>query len=132
MGNWNINIQGIGSHHNAKPEIDADLMAVEFVAFLRGKGHMIESASFTSGGKIDLLGASQPKVTAQAVLNGRSVILPGVVSYERIREEWGGIASQPSIVFRKARHGEVGILSPERSVEIVDGTVFNVADTSNA
>jgi hypothetical protein len=47
MGNWNINIQGVGSHHNGKPEIDADLMAVEFVAFLKTKGHTVESATFT-------------------------------------------------------------------------------------
>ena len=58
MGNWNINIQGIGAHGNGKPDVDADLMAKEFVALLRSKGHTIEHASFTYGGKSDLAVAS--------------------------------------------------------------------------
>lgn len=55
MGNWNINIQGIGCHHNGKPEIDADLAAEEFVKKLKEQGHTIEHAEFTSGGKKDLM-----------------------------------------------------------------------------
>lgn len=55
MGNWNINIQGIGCHHNQKAEIDANLAAEEFVRTLQKQGHTIESAVFTSGGKDDLL-----------------------------------------------------------------------------
>lgn len=60
MGNWNINIQGVGCHHNGKPEIDADLAAAAFVETLRKQGHTIEAATFTYGGKVDLL----PKVVA--------------------------------------------------------------------
>ncbi len=45
----------MGCHHNGKPEIDADLVAVEFVAKLPAQGHTIEAASFTAGSKIDLL-----------------------------------------------------------------------------
>jgi hypothetical protein len=64
MGNWNINIQGVGCHHNGKPEVDADLAATEFVAFLKSQGHVIESASFTSGGKVDLAEAAKPSFGA--------------------------------------------------------------------
>lgn len=55
VGNWNINIQGVGCHHNGKADIDADLAAEEFVKKLQDQGHKIESATFTSGGKTDLL-----------------------------------------------------------------------------
>lgn len=66
MGNWNINIQGTGSHHNRKPDgerwnqSDADLMAEEFVKDLKAAGHNIETASFTHGSKMDLAPKSQP------------------------------------------------------------------------
>jgi hypothetical protein len=55
MGNWNINIQGVGCHHNNKPEIDAYLAMTQFVKNLKIQGHTIESASFTYGGKTDIL-----------------------------------------------------------------------------
>lgn len=57
MGNWNINIQGIGAHHNTNPEYpkDANKMAAAFVQQLRDAGHVVESASFTHGGKEDLV-----------------------------------------------------------------------------
>ena len=53
MGNWNINIQGVGCHHNGKTEIDADLAMKEFVMKLKAQGHTIEHATFTHGGKED-------------------------------------------------------------------------------
>lgn len=53
MGNWNINIQGVGCHHNAKAAIDADLALKEFVAKLKSQGHSIEKATFTYGGRED-------------------------------------------------------------------------------
>jgi len=55
MGNWNINIQGIGCHHNQNAEIDANLSAEDLVRVLRKQGHTVESATFTSGVKDDLL-----------------------------------------------------------------------------
>lgn len=54
MGNWAINIQGIGCHHNENPDIDADLAAAAFFAKLREMGQHVESATFTYGGKVDL------------------------------------------------------------------------------
>jgi hypothetical protein len=54
MGNWNINIQGIGSHHNEGNVADAQYMAARFVEDLKKVGHTIEHAEFTSGGKEDL------------------------------------------------------------------------------
>lgn len=55
MGNWNINIQGVGIHHNTNNPKDANQMAANFVRQLLDAGHSIETASFTSGGKEDTL-----------------------------------------------------------------------------
>lgn len=46
MGNWNIEIKGVGAHHNGVDE-DADRMARAFVQQLAEDGHAIEAASFT-------------------------------------------------------------------------------------
>ncbi len=54
MGNWNINIQGIGCHHNEGSKIDAQYLAARFVEELRAAGHTIENAEFTSGSKLDI------------------------------------------------------------------------------
>jgi Asp-tRNA(Asn)/Glu-tRNA(Gln) amidotransferase A subunit family amidase len=56
LGNWNINIQGIGAHNNSpRLEIseDADKMFKKFVQELRDAGHTVEHATFTHGGKED-------------------------------------------------------------------------------
>lgn len=51
MGNWNINIQGIGPHHNRPNDIfDANNMAAEFVRLLARTGHTVQAATFTHGG----------------------------------------------------------------------------------
>lgn len=52
MGNWAITIQGTGAHHNGKGEIDADLMAEQFVKTLQAAGQTVEHASFTHGGRV--------------------------------------------------------------------------------
>jgi len=54
MGNWNINIQGIGVHHNTANETDADRMAYKFAKELMKAGHIVEVATFTYGGKNSL------------------------------------------------------------------------------
>lgn len=54
MGNWNINIQGVGCHHNDKID-DANELARVFVQSLIKHGHSIQSASFTFGGEEWLL-----------------------------------------------------------------------------
>lgn len=55
MGNWNINIQGVGAHHNADNySNDADKMAARFVEELKRAGHTVEAATFTHGGKEEL------------------------------------------------------------------------------
>jgi hypothetical protein len=54
MGNWAINIQGIGAHHNKAHNEDANRMARRFVRALKKAGHMIERADFTHGAKEDL------------------------------------------------------------------------------
>ena len=55
MGNWNINIQGIGAHHNEDYAGDANKMAAAFVEQLKSAGHTVEAATFTHGGKEELL-----------------------------------------------------------------------------
>jgi hypothetical protein len=60
MGNWNINVQGIGCHHNNIPS-DADRMAAQFVRDLRAAGHTVEGATFTSGSKVDIAVSAAPE-----------------------------------------------------------------------
>lgn len=54
MGNWNINIQGVGPHHNEKNVADAEKMAASFVTELRRMGHNVQVATFTSGSMEEL------------------------------------------------------------------------------
>jgi hypothetical protein len=54
MGNWNITVRGIGSHHNPQLPADANRMAAEFVRALKKAGHSIVAASFTHGAEDDL------------------------------------------------------------------------------
>lgn len=65
MGNWNINIQGTGCHHNTDNPTDANVMAANFVKDLLKAGHSIEGATFTHGAKDDISGtvpeSEQPK-----------------------------------------------------------------------
>lgn len=55
MGNWVINIQGTGQHHNGEHKNDADVLAKEIVRILREAGQNVEQASFTSGSRANLL-----------------------------------------------------------------------------
>lgn len=48
MGNWNINISGVGAHHN-KLAIDADQIYKRFVEELQAAGHNIVHSSITVG-----------------------------------------------------------------------------------
>ena len=58
MGDWNINIQGVGCHHNPPNadgvQTDAEKMAAQFVLALRKAGHSVSAATFTAGSKTDL------------------------------------------------------------------------------
>lgn len=65
MGNWNINIQGIGSHHNQNNPTDSNLMAEKFVRDLMKAGHCVEAAVFTSGSKTDLKAEDGPQPQVQ-------------------------------------------------------------------
>jgi hypothetical protein len=69
MGNWNINVQGHGCHHNRTNPTDANLLAAKFVQELKAAGHTIESATFTSGSKEEL---NLPPVEMQ----GRGLVVP--------------------------------------------------------
>lgn len=54
MGNWNMNIKGIGAHHNTNNPTDADVMFNEFVEQLKAAGHNTITASFLSGQQVDI------------------------------------------------------------------------------
>lgn len=53
MGNWNVNIQGVGIHDNGL-EGDVEQMTNEFVKKLRAAGHSIQHAKVTIGGMHDV------------------------------------------------------------------------------
>lgn len=54
MGNWNISIHGVGSHHNKDYERDADRMAARFVEDLKRAGHSVSKATITHGAESDI------------------------------------------------------------------------------
>lgn len=58
MGNCTITVHLTGSHHNKKNPKDANRMAATFVDELKAAGHNVEHASFTHGGREDLLDSS--------------------------------------------------------------------------
>lgn len=62
MGNWSINIVGVGAHHNSKKrggsyeheeavKFDALEATHEFIEKLKAQGHTIEHASFVHGAR---------------------------------------------------------------------------------
>jgi hypothetical protein len=55
MGNWVLTIEGTGCHHNNNEAIDADLLAPKLVKQLQEQGQHIEHATFTSGGRKDVM-----------------------------------------------------------------------------
>lgn len=65
MGNWNINIQGIGAHHNSSTS-DIDFLVTEFINKIHNAGQRIEIATLTYGGKEDLT----PKDMVVCLING--------------------------------------------------------------
>lgn len=61
MGNWNINIQGVGCHHNGPTaDTDANNMATAFVKALIIAGHNVQHAAFTHGAAEGLLPIGEP------------------------------------------------------------------------
>lgn len=87
MGNWNISIEGLGSHHNGADavvkelnEYDADKLAKKFVKELKHHGHIVDKASFTHGGAESLLPedeASIHPIPPGTAVDVRSKMLPG-------------------------------------------------------
>jgi hypothetical protein len=76
MGNWNINIQGMGCHHNENNPTDADRLAAEFVQVLKNAGHTVESANFTYGSKEEITFGKQLRKAAAAAV----VVLVGLLA----------------------------------------------------
>ena len=125
MGNWNINIQGVGCHHNGKPEIDADLLAAEMVGRLVGQGHTIESATFTHGGKIDLVEASKVNV----FINGVGKRVNRILSYEEVVCLGGGNRCEKvSVEFKRPDREYREQLHPSYKLEALDGTTIHVRE----
>jgi hypothetical protein len=55
MGNCTIVIHLTGAHHNPVYPNDANRMAARFADELKRAGHNVEHASFTHGGREDLI-----------------------------------------------------------------------------
>jgi hypothetical protein len=49
MGNWKMNIEGIGPHHNPDCQYDADVMLQVFTEQLKEAGHSVSNISFLTG-----------------------------------------------------------------------------------
>lgn len=49
MGNWNMTVVGVGSHHNKDYPKDADRLFAKFLKELKDAGHSITHSSFTFG-----------------------------------------------------------------------------------
>jgi hypothetical protein len=131
MGDWAIVVVGTGCHHNGKPEIDANLAAEDFVRRLRSQGHTIVSATFTKGGRDDLLNKVMDNSTFSIQVNGRPRIAPGLLSYYDavdLAEHTG----TPTVLYTKSRSGGDGILKPGDVVHVTNGTRFEVQHTGNA
>jgi len=62
MGNWTIQVKGLGIHHNKRPD-DANEMAKVFVEALRSAGHQILGATFTVGSPDEDISAPLPPAT---------------------------------------------------------------------
>jgi len=54
MGNWTINIEGVGPHGDPEVEYNAEAIAAVAVEELRNNGHTVTHATVTSGGAIDV------------------------------------------------------------------------------
>lgn len=59
MGNWVLHIEGTGAHHNGREESDADLLAPKLVEQLQKQGQTVESATFTSGSRQNVIVGEQ-------------------------------------------------------------------------
>lgn len=67
MGNWNISINGVGCHHDIDDnQLDANLMASEFVKQLKAAGHSVGHATFTHGGADDINPVNGPAADPKA------------------------------------------------------------------
>ena len=148
MGNWNLTIAGVGSHHSGSAA-DVEQMAAKFADELKAAGHSVTRAHVTTtGGEIDVLnrrGELLPIGHHHAVIvNGRSVDL-GERAYYRNVVEAAGFDSErdltvtfsrgpsgPSIPreFREGTLARYGSTVPW--VPTAPGMVFNVTDTSAA
>lgn len=57
MGNWVINIEGTGCHHNGRAT-DAERLAQVAVKALKDAGQIVEHATITYGGRLNVMPAS--------------------------------------------------------------------------
>lgn len=55
MGNFNLSIRGVGSHHNGLPH-DVERQGARFVGYMRAAGHGVSGAEVTTGGATQLAG----------------------------------------------------------------------------
>lgn len=70
----------------------------------------------------------------EIIINGREYICDknDKPSYEEIIAIEGYYGNYPTVTYRRAKDGKQGMLNKGETVEIVNGTIFNVVDTGNA
>jgi len=140
MGNWNVNLTGVGCHHNADPN-DVEQLTAKFVEQLRKAGHNVVTATVHTGGETQVIDrpAAQANIlpdTGRRVVtvNGKDVdTTAATLNYERAcRLAWEDPAFNPSVTVKNPG-AEGVILSPGRGeVKLQPGAVINVQRTGSA
>ncbi len=54
MGNWSLNVRGVGCHHNGKA-YDVEQLTADFVERLRAAGHTVDDAVITCGSEVQVI-----------------------------------------------------------------------------
>lgn len=140
MGNWNVTITGVGSHHNADPS-DVEQMTLKFVEQLRAKGHNVVTATVHAGSETQVI--DRPAAPAnilpdtgmrRVTLNGQQITTTATtLTYERAcTMAYENPELNPSVTLKNPGSEGV-ILSPgSGEVELKAGAVINVQRTGNA
>ena len=132
MGNWNLNIQGIGSHHNNGCASDIDEMAKEFVAKLIYHGQNVQSATLTYGGEENILNGSKPSnKTVKVIINSKNCCINELTTYREIVSVIG-FSGNPTVTYSKAKFNKSGILTDFNNLWVQDGTIIECIHTGNA
>lgn len=133
MGNWNINIRGVGQHHSGM-ETDADKFAERFAQEMRDAGHSVASATITYGGMEDKTPTGPSQKTY--FLNGKQYTTRAKrMTYEEICELAGHAGRDLSVTYSAVDaqgKGCGGIVTAGASIPVYERMHIDAMDTSNA